>query len=205
MPFIEEEKFKLMQEDLDNAKLKREEAENELSEAQEKFSSLKKGSMRLPIVLGVLLGIALGAAYYFYSNSSGASFPSSEEIATVKKNEHTRVLDSIKRANARASRNTKTNNEVNLNETIDAVVDNTSDKTIYSVQIGVLSQKKQPLISSVTIPSTVTIANGYFKYSIGLFESLDEAKSLRKELIQIGFKDAFVASYINGKRQKIHH
>lgn len=205
MPFIEEEKFKLMQEDLDNAKLKREEAENELSEAQEKFSSLKKGSMRLPIVLGVLLGIALGAAYYFYSNSSGASFPSSEEIATVKKNEHTRVLDSVKRANARASRNTETNNEVNLNETIDAVVDNTSDKTIYSVQIGVLSQKKQPLISSVTIPSTVTIANGYFKYSIGLFESLDEAKSLRKELIQIGFKDAFVASYINGKRQKIHH
>ncbi|PHO01812.1 sporulation protein, partial [Rhodobacteraceae bacterium 4F10] len=43
------------------------------------------------------------------------------------------------------------------------------------------------------------------KYSLGLYTTLDEAKGLQKELIKIGFNDAFVASYINGKRQKIHN
>ena len=201
MPFIEEDKFQLMQEDLDNAKLKREEAESKLEEARES----KKGSMILPIILGLMLGAALGAAYYFYTNNSGGAFTSSEEVATIKKTENIRVLDSIKRANARAARNDNSGvGENNLNETIDSVIDNTSDKTIYSVQIGVFSKKNHALISTVTIPSTVTIKDGYFKYSIGLFESLSEAKSLKKELIKIGFKDAFVASYINGVRQKIH-
>ncbi|WBX72421.1 SPOR domain-containing protein [Tenacibaculum retecalamus] len=205
MPFIEEEKFTLMQEDLDNAKLKREAAENELTQAEEKITSLKKGSMMLPIMLGLLLGASLGAAYYFYANNSGVSFPSSEEIATIKKSENIRILDSIKRANARTQRKVDAGMAVeDLNKTIDAVADNISDKPIYSVQIGVFSEKNHSLISTATIPSTVTIKDGYFKYSIGLFESLDEAKSLREELIKIGFKDAFVASYINGERQKIH-
>ncbi|WCC43448.1 hypothetical protein PJJ26_06445 [Tenacibaculum finnmarkense] len=36
MPFIEEENLTLMQEDLDNARLKRENAEDELDQAKEK-------------------------------------------------------------------------------------------------------------------------------------------------------------------------
>ncbi len=205
MPFIEEDKFHLMQEDLDNAKLKREEAESELEETKVALSSAKKGSMILPIILGLMLGAALGATYYFYTNNGGVSYTSSEDEAAIRKSENVRVLDSIVRANARAARNNNpADNENNLNETIDSVIDNTSDKTIYSVQIGVFSKNKYALISTSTIPSTVTIKDGFFKYSIGLFDSLSEAKSLRKELIKMGFKDAFVASYINGERQKIH-
>lgn len=210
MPFIEEDKFKLMQEDLDNAKLKREEAEDELSETQEQFTSLKKKSKILPILLGLLLGASLGATYYFYSNNTNSSFSSAIDIDQIKKEESIRILDSIKRANIRNARKTKvkTNSSINkedLNKTIDKVHKNTNGETIYSVQIGVFSKKDLPLLSSKTIPSTVTSANGYFKYSLGLFSTLNEAKKLKKELIKIGFKDAFAASYIDGKRQKIHH
>ncbi|GFD82802.1 SPOR domain-containing protein [Tenacibaculum sp. IMCC1] len=212
MPFIEEEKFKLIQEDLDNAKLKREEAESELSSTQEELAALKKSSKTLPIFLGLLLGLALGAAYYFYVNG-GDSAINNLDVESIKKKEAYRVLDSINRAQARAARNNEESsdniNDISSNintETItNEVTENINGKTIYSVQIGVLSKNKYPLLSSEVIPSTVTTNDGYFKYSLGLYTTLDEAKDLQKELIKIGFNDAFVASYINGERQKIHN
>ncbi|MCG7502303.1 SPOR domain-containing protein [Tenacibaculum sp. Mcav3-52] len=212
MPFIEEEKFKLIQEDLDNAKLKREEAESELSTTQEELAALKKSSKTLPIFLGLLLGLALGAAYYFYVNG-GDSAINNLDVESIKKKEAYRVLDSINRAQARAARNNEESsdniNDISSNintETItNEVTENINGKTIYSVQIGVLSENKYPLLSSEVIPSTVTTNDGYFKYSLGLYTTLDEAKDLQKELIKIGFNDAFVASYINGERQKIHN
>ncbi|MFT7898916.1 SPOR domain-containing protein [Tenacibaculum ascidiaceicola] len=213
MPFIEEEKFKLMQEDLDNAKLKREEAESELSSTEEELAALKKSSKTLPIFLGLLLGLALGAAYYFYVNG-GSSAINNIDIEAVKKKEAYRVLDSIKRAQARAARNadesdndisSNSNSDINTETMADEVAQNTNGQTIYSVQIGVLSENKYPLLSSEVIPSTVTTDDGYFKYSLGLYTTLGEAKNLQKELVKIGFSDAFVASYINGKRQKIHN
>ncbi|MGG6231291.1 SPOR domain-containing protein [Tenacibaculum sp. SDUM215027] len=209
MPFIEEDKFKLMQEDLDNAKLKREEAESELNSTQEELAAVKKSSKTLPIFLGLLLGLALGAAYYFYANG-GSSAINNVDIEAVKKKEAYRVLDSINRAEARAARNDEESDnnmssDINTETLADEVKENTTGKTIYSVQIGVLSDNKYPLLSSEVIPSTVTTNDGYFKYSLGLFTTLEEAKELQKELIKIGFSDAFVASYINGERQKIHN
>jgi hypothetical protein len=153
MPFIEEEKFKLMQEDLDNAKLKREEAESELSSTEEELAALKKSSKTLPIFLGLLLGLALGAAYYFYVNG-GSSAINNIDIEAVKKKEAYRVLDSIKRAQARAARNadesdndisSNSNSDINTETMTDEVAQNTNGKTIYSVQIGVLSENKYPL------------------------------------------------------------
>ncbi|CAM1361909.1 conserved hypothetical protein [Tenacibaculum sediminilitoris] len=206
MPFIEEDKFKLMQEDLDNAKLKREEAENELSSTQEEFVAFKKSSRILPIFLGLFLGLSLGAAYYFYTNGGGAI--TNIDVTAVKKKEANRVIDSISRAKTKAARNDNdSNNASNLNvdTASDEIAENITGETIYSVQIGVLSKNNYPLLSSEVIPSTVTTNDGYFKYSLGLFTTLQEAKDLKKELVKIGFSDAFVASYINGKRQKIHN
>ncbi len=211
MPFIEDDKLKLMQEDLDNAKLKREEAENELNKTQETFTSFKQKAKVIPIVLGLLLGFALGTSYYFFTNSGGSSFSSTgDDIAIAKKSEGLRVLDSVKRAQTRTKRKAKGQGQGNINEksldkTIAEVTTNTTGDTMYSVQIGVFSKNKFPLLSSKTIPSTVTSSNGYFKYSLGLFSTLKEAKKLKSELIKVGFKDAFVASYIDGKRQKIHN
>ena len=204
MPFIEEEKYALMQEDLDNSRLEKEQAEEDLGKTEEEFVSFKKKSMVLPIILGIMLGLSLGAAFYFYNNNA-ANSPSDEDIAQIKKTENERVLDSIKRANARANRKSKAGvNNKNIATTINQVKETTKGLTIYSVQIGVISEKDFPLLASQTIPSTVTSSDEYFKYSLGLYTNLQEAKDLRDEFIKIGFEDAFVASYIDGKRQKIH-
>ncbi|WP_299104615.1 SPOR domain-containing protein [uncultured Tenacibaculum sp.] len=215
MPFIEEEKFKLMQEDFDNAKLKREEAEDELTKVQDDFKSFKKKSKITPILFGILFGLAAALAYYFYTNGGGTI--SDSEIASIKKKEATRVLDSIQRAQARAKRSNKggsTNDDTASTSTDNAMdtatfegdVDNaTQGETVYSVQVGVFSDKKYPLLSSSYTPGIAAPNGSYFKYSLGLYSSLAEARKLRGELRNIGFKDAFVASYVNGKRQKIHH
>ncbi len=206
MPFIEEEKFKLMQEDLNNAKIKSEEAETALANVKEELNTVKKNSKNLPIFLGLLFGLALGAAVYFYLYG-GNSAINNIDVEAVKKEEAHRVIDSISRAQARAERNNVTNNGASVD--VDAAADDVAlavnGQTIYSVQIGVLSEKKYPLLSTEVIPSTVTTNEGYFKYSLGLFKTLEEAKELKKELVKLGFKDAFVASYIDGERQKIHN
>ena len=208
MPFIEEEKFKLIQEDLDNSKLQREEAENELASTQEEFSSFKKSSRGLSIFLGLLLGIASGAAYYFYAYG-GNSAINNIDVEAVKKQEAYRVLDSISRADARAARNSGTNendlSSIDIETATNEITEETRGETIYSVQIGVLSNNQYPLLSSKVIPSIVANADGYFKYSLGLFLTLEEARELKKELIKVGFEDAFIASYINGERQQIHN
>ncbi|CAM1333197.1 SPOR domain-containing protein [Tenacibaculum aestuariivivum] len=206
MPFIEEDKFNSMQEDLENAKLKVDEVENELNETKSKFVSFKKKSKRIPVLLGLLLGLSLGACYYFYTKQTVVNSFSETEIIALKKKEGIRLLDSIEVANTRNNINENTNvTTENLEETINEVSENINGETIYSVQIGVLSEKKFPLLSSTTIPTTVTSNNGYFKYSVGLFSTLNEARNLRKELVTLGFDDAFIASYIDGKRQKIHN
>ena len=61
------------------------------------------------------------------------------------------------------------------------------------------------MISENTLVGIASKNDELFKYSIGLFEALSEAKKMKTELVKIGFQDAFVASYINGERQKIHH
>ncbi|MCD8412125.1 SPOR domain-containing protein [Tenacibaculum finnmarkense] len=213
MPFIEEENLTLMQEDLDNARLKRENAEDELGEIQEKLTSFQKKSRITAILLGLLLGISLGACYYFYTSATQAPTFSEADITAIKSKENTRVLDSINIATIAAMSLDNTQNESsdsrigsgNLDEVVNEVKNNTTGETIYSVQVGVFYNKKKfPLLSSKTIPAIITSEDDYFKYSLGLFTTLSQAKKFKKELIKLGFKDAFVASYIDGKRQKIH-
>ncbi|WP_233862489.1 hypothetical protein [Tenacibaculum piscium] len=207
-----EEKLIKAQEELAEIQEEKEESGDDLTEVQEKLTELKSKYKTTSMVLGILLGLSLGACYYFYNLSNESSSFSDDKIAMIKSTENSRVLDSIERANIRALRNsddTENNqrtgiNSENLDQTIEQVSTNTAGETIYSVQIGVFQKNRFPLLSTQTIPSIVTSDNGYFKYSLGLFTTLNEAKKLKKELIKLGISDAFVASYVDGTRQKIH-
>lgn len=215
MPFVEEKNLKLMLDELEESNLKKEEIGNELKEAEETLTSLKKKYRLTSISLGLLLGILGVFCYYLYTNGAGSPSITETELIAIKNKESIRVLDSIERANKRALRNAKKNrkkksksssiNSRNLDKTIGEVKSKTTGETIYSVQVGAFYNKKKfPLLSSKTIPAIITSEHEYFKYSLGLFMTLKEAKTFRKELIKLGFEDAFVASYIDGKRQKIH-
>ncbi len=216
MPFIEEDNYELLLSDIEEAKHKKEQIENEFNQLHEEHSTFKQKSRSISIILGSLLGIAIGVIVLFSTGAFDDDNKKDDEtdkkeinITAIKAKEARRVIDSLKRlrrsGSNRASSTSNSSGSYDVNKATNNVAKNTKGKTIYSVQIGVFSQRKQALLSKNLIPSIVVPTDGFFKYSIGLYTSLSEAKNLKNELVSIGFSDAFVASYVNGKRQKIHH
>lgn len=71
---------------------------------------------------------------------------------------------------------------------------------IYTVQVMAFSRNKTALTSESLTNSRFVRNNPFYSYSLGNFTSLAEAQSFRKQLVRIGFHDAFITSYRNGKR-----
>jgi hypothetical protein len=72
---------------------------------------------------------------------------------------------------------------------------------VYTVQVGVYSKRVmanqlyniQPLFYETT-------AKGLFRYTSGIYNSLEIANKAKTEIVRIGVKDAFVISYLNGQK-----
>ncbi|MDY0779460.1 hypothetical protein [Tenacibaculum sp. IB213877] len=203
MPFLDEQELAALRQEIHDANERNEELENEMNEKIEKLEDAKYAARNRNIVLSVLLGVAGALAYYFYSNKT----VNNVNIAEIKKAEAERVIDSIGELQLANNNNNdddyeEGDEEFSVEEGAAAISNQMDGETIYSVQIGVFTKKKHPLLSE-TFTGTVSKGN-LFKYSVGLFKTLPEAQKFRKELVDIGFDDAFVASYINGVRQQIH-
>ena len=212
MPFIEEAKYQLMHEEIDAAKLRLEESEKKVTSLQKKLKQLKRKSRIVIVVLCLLFGISSLVVYSMYENGSLAKDSTASnsideeeiDIDEIRAEEARRVIDSITNImKIRSSRSNQKN--VSLNDEIANIRKNGKGKTVFSVQIGAFSERKFPLLSDNFLAGITSKDPKYYKYSLGVFTSLIKAKKLKSELIKIGFKDAFVASYINGKRQRIIH
>ena len=86
-----------------------------------------------------------------------------------------------------------------------ALLEETSllDQEVYAVQVGAFEQKDLGLYSESFVNFREIRKEGFNKYALGNFESLEEAKIFRKELVDLGIKDAFIGFYQNGERQHI--
>lgn len=76
-------------------------------------------------------------------------------------------------------------------------------QTIYTVQVAALVNDRVSLVSEELLNLKIYKDLPYNKYALGSFTKVEEAQQLQTALIKLGFKDAFVASYKNGKRLKI--
>ncbi len=76
--------------------------------------------------------------------------------------------------------------------------------TIYSVQTGMIQMDSTSFISQGLSNGMFIEARPYLKYSIGLYETYEEANALRRGLVKLGFTDAFIASYKGTTRLQIH-
>ena len=76
--------------------------------------------------------------------------------------------------------------------------------TIYSVQTGMIQMDSTIFISQGLSNGMFIEARPYLKYSIGLYETYEEANALRRGLVKLGFTDAFIASYKGTTRLQIH-
>ncbi len=206
MPLLNDQEYEDLQQQIKNLNSKNEELETEISEKTEELGDVKSTARNRNILLSFLSGISIAAAVYFYQNQS----PSSVNIDEIKRAEATRVLDSISDLTSDGDYSNEDYGDGEIDESgstglqsgISKIKNNVKNEIVYSVQIGAFSNKKYPLLSK-TIAGTLSNEE-YLRYSIGLFSTLKEAQNFRRQLLKIGFRDAFVASYVNGKRKEIH-
>jgi outer membrane protein OmpA-like peptidoglycan-associated protein/tetratricopeptide (TPR) repeat protein len=72
----------------------------------------------------------------------------------------------------------------------------------YRVQLMALSYQKSLLDSEFEVLDDVQmyIENGLYKYTSGVFNTHAEAIAYRSTMIELGYDDSFVVSFVNGKR-----
>lgn len=75
------------------------------------------------------------------------------------------------------------------------------DGLVFKVQIGAF---KAPLpdntFKGLSPVSAQTTPNGYLRYMAGNFEKYESASAVKNDLRDLGYSDAFVVAYLNGKR-----
>jgi outer membrane protein OmpA-like peptidoglycan-associated protein len=72
----------------------------------------------------------------------------------------------------------------------------------YRVQLMALSREKSLLDREFEVLEDVQIyvEDGLYKYTSGVFDTHEEALDYRSEMVQLGYRDAFVVTFSNGKR-----
>ncbi|MDC1080611.1 SPOR domain-containing protein [Flavobacteriaceae bacterium] len=73
-------------------------------------------------------------------------------------------------------------------------------KKIYTVQIGASQNDPFLLFSKNLMNFNKTKSKDYNLYSLGNFDTKEEAEAFRKEIVKLGIDDAWVVAYENGKR-----
>jgi hypothetical protein len=72
---------------------------------------------------------------------------------------------------------------------------------LYKVQIGAFRNAISPTIFKGMNPLTgETTPQGFIRYTAGLFTQFESAEKAKNEIHALGFKDAFVVAFFNGKR-----
>ncbi len=74
---------------------------------------------------------------------------------------------------------------------------------IYAVQVAAFEDRGISLYSNDLKNINQYKDKPFNKYALGNFTNLEDANSFRREMVALGFKDVFVASYKDGKRIKI--
>jgi N-acetylmuramoyl-L-alanine amidase len=75
-------------------------------------------------------------------------------------------------------------------------------KVTYRVQILALSREKSLTDSEFEGLDDVEMymEDGLYKYTTGVYKTYEDAHAHRSEMVMIGYTDAFVVTFVNGKR-----
>ena len=121
-------------------------------------------------------------------------------LSVVSSQEYNSLID-FKESQLISGSNTEVETENLESKTSESI----GDAKIYAVQIGAFVNNDIELFSDSFTQFREFQSGGFYKYSLGAFETLSEAQEFRKKVINIGFQDAFVASFVNGERVAIEN
>ena len=196
MPFIEESDLLELHKDIDKAQIINERL---LDQIKFKNKELKKSKIQRNFLAGITAFFLIGGLA-FTSFTAGLSSSNSFD----KQNNNLLVsIDSLDAIKTRIDNLKIQNEELSLVKEFYLAKEFLQKEKIYSVQVKSFVDNNITLASEALTNTLFVKTNPFYSYSLGNFETLQEAQSFRKQLVDIGFQDAFVASYKDGKRVQI--
>lgn len=195
MPFIEENDLLDLHKDIEKAQIINERLLDQIKFKNKDLKSLK-------IQRNVLLGIS---ALFVVGLLAFTSFSAGLSTSKSLKNQNNLLvsIDSLEVIKSRIDNLKEQNEELSLVKEFYLAKEFLEKEKIYSVQIQSFVDNNVTLASEALTNTLFVKTNPFYAYSLGNFETLDEAQKFRQELVGMGFKDAFVASYQDGKRVQI--
>ncbi len=195
MPFIEESDLLELHKDIDKAQIINERL---LDQIKIKNKELKKSKIQRNFLAGItglfLIG-TLGIMSYTAGLTTSNNFENSNNLLVS--------IDSLEAHKARIDNLRQQNEELSLVKEFYLAKNFLDKEKIYSVQIKSFVDNNVTLASEALTNTLFVKTNPFYSYSLGNFETLQEAQKFRKQLVDLGFNDAFVASYKEGKRLQI--
>lgn len=195
MPFIEESDLLDLHKDIDKAQIINERL---LDQIKYKNKDLKKLKVQRNVLLG-FVGLFVIGTLAITSFTAGLSTKKSFE----NQNNLLVSIDSLDAIKNRIDNLKSQNEELSLVKEFYLAKEFLNKETIYSVQVKSFVDNNVALASEALTNTLFVKTNPFYAYSLGNFETLTEAQSFRKQLVDMGFSDAFVASYQDGKRIRI--
>ncbi|QWX85470.1 SPOR domain-containing protein [Cellulophaga sp. HaHaR_3_176] len=194
MPFIEESDLLDLHKDIDKAQILNERL---LDQVKYKNKEIKSYKIQKNIFAGITTFFVLGAlALYSFSAGMRSNETSNTNNLLVS-------IDSLDVIKSRIDNLKLKNEELSNVKEFYLAKEFLEKEKIYSVQIQSFVDNNITLSSEALANTVFVKTNPFYTYSLGNFETIDEARSFRFQLIKMGFEDAFVASYQDGKRVKI--
>lgn len=197
MPFIEESDLLELHKDIDKAQIINERL---LDQIKYKNKELKKSKIQRNVFAGVTALFLIGALTF---TSFTAGLSSSNSFDKQNSNNLLVSIDSLDAIKSRMDNLKIKNEELSLVKEFYLAKEFLEKEKIYSVQVKSFVENNITLASEALTNTLFVKTNPYYSYSLGNFQTLSEAQKFRKQLVDLGFQDAFVASYKEGKRLKI--
>ena len=197
MPHIEEEDLLRLHNDIE-----KEQTLNEGLLEQIKYKNKEvERNRKLRNSFGVFAIISITICAIVISYSFGIK-NTIAELKTKTENQITIPVDSIYKLKDKIRALQERNGRLNSINDFYLAKRILQNQKVFTVQVAAFEENKISLIP-VSLENTQFVRNNPFDaYSLGVFETLEEAQSFRYELSKLGFKDAFIVSYLNGKRIK---
>ncbi len=224
MPILTDQQFNELNSNLEVRKSKILALENQIDEFKDRLSKLKSHRFIL-LLVSILLAVIAFILYFKSPNSlstkdhisllesKGYKVLSTDDYMSLVQEEtyEKEAMDLASKANDDSTSDINTQEEHDDSLSKASLIDKMHDvksqiegETVYAVQVAAFLKKKLSSVSDSYLPHFRELESGdFYKYSLGAFDNLEKAKRFRKEIIAMGFKDAFIATYKNGRRIRI--
>jgi len=193
MPFIEESDLLDLHKDIDKSQILNERL---LDQIKYKNKELKRSKIQRNIFAGITGVFLLGVLALYSFNAGMRSNVPDNNLLVMN-------LDSLEVIKSRIDNLKIKNEELSTVKEFYLAKEFLDKEKIYSVQVKSFVENNITLASQSLTNTLFVKTNPFYSYSLGNFETIEEARSFRFQLVKMGFEDAFVASYQNGKRLKI--